>query len=614
MKNKESHYKDIYLDVEESESRPTQKRTVLYLLRYILHFKTLVFAGILMILVSTSAILLEPRIFGYAIDEAIIPKRWSYLKQLTLLFFFVECFRVGAMIAQGYLFECLGQNVMQKLRIALFSHLQIIPVSVYDKHSVGKLVTRVTNDVSALAEMFTSGFVTMFGNILVVFGIVIWLLVLNFKLGLIAVSIFPFLLVSTYYFTDKLRVAYRNARSKLSALNAFLAENILGVKVVQLFNRQKLHLSRFNRINHWYSEAQIGTVKLYAYFQPTITIAAGISMALVIWYGSKMALSSEIKLGILVAFFSYIQALFQPIRDIADKWNIFLSGITSAERIFSILDWKTEINPETGLRATQSDPSILGHIVFENVWFAYNEPNWVLKDFTFEIKPGMKVGVVGHTGAGKTTIISLLMRFYDPQKGRILLDGKDLRSYDKRTLRASLGLVQQDVFLFSGSTLDNITLWKEPTDFMSEKIFSTLSVLGLSRWLNQSASALDERGSNLSMGERQVIAFTRALASDPKIWILDEASANIDSDTEEKMAEVLSVTAQGKTQVWIAHRMATVRNADIILVLNKGLLVEKGNHHELMTKKGIYAKLYEFQEYFQSEELETASEFVPNSI
>ena len=574
---------EAYLDIEERDAQKIQTGNLKNLLRRMLRHKSPLVGGFIMILLGVSATLLEPRIFGYAIDEAILPRNPHLLKVLSLWFLFAVCLRVSTAIAQSYWFEVLGQRVTQDLRCELFSHLQKQPITVFDKNPAGRLLTRVTNDVASLSEMFSAGFVAMLGNFLLVSGILIWLLVLDLKLGLITLTIFPGMVVASVYFSKKLKISYREARSKLSALNAFLAENLLGMKVVNLFNRQKLHLERFRRINQWYADAQISGVRVYAYFQPTITWFSGLSIALVIWYGGRASLNSGLKLGVLVTYFSYLTTLFQPIREMADKWNVFLSGMASAERVFSILEWPTEFPATEALASIKEKLVIRGDIRFEDVWFAYDQEHWILKDFNLDIRAGSRIGVVGHTGAGKTTLISLLLRFYDPQRGRILLDGKDLRDYDKRALRTALGVVQQDVFLFSGSIADNITFWEKRETL-------ELKSLGFEK-----VDELDERGTNLSIGEKQILAFARTYAANPGVWILDEATANMDSQSEKLLQTRFDEASREKTSILIAHRLATVRTADQIIVLNKGILIEQGNHAELLALGGLYSRLYRYQ-------------------
>jgi ATP-binding cassette subfamily B protein len=541
--------------------------------------------GSLFVFVGTAAALVEPRLFGYTIDEAIVPKDGNRLAQLTALFLFIIVARVAAMIGQGYLFEALGQAVTQDLRMAVFSRLQKLPLSFFDRNPAGRLLTRVTNDIAALAEIFSAGFVMMVSNALLVAGILIWLIVLSPRLGLITVSVFPVMAILTVRFSRQLAISYREARSKLSALNAYLAENLMGMRVVHLFNRQNLHLQRFSRLNQRYTDAQVSTIRTYAFLQPTITIASGASMALLIWFGGNEALDGRVQLGVLVAYFAYALALFRPLREIADKWNIFLSGLASAERIFAVLDWPTEL-PDVTSEAPYE--GLKGHIVFENVWFAYDDEHWVLRNISFEIPAGTRLGIVGHTGSGKTTLINLLMRFYEPQKGRILLDGKDLREYDKSRLRASLGLVQQDVFLFSGSVSENISLFAAKSERSPSAI---LEQLGLAN-----ERLLSERGGNLSAGERQFVAFARASEKRPRIWILDEPTSNIDSASELRLEQALMTESQGKTVIVIAHRLATTRSCGQVLVLNKGQLVEMGDHSSLMRGNGLYARLFRYQQ------------------
>ncbi|MGK5082400.1 ABC transporter ATP-binding protein [Bdellovibrionota bacterium FG-1] len=610
-------------EVHDLSDQPHLKSNSFWrLARVIGRHRLLLGIGVVLMFLGTFATLLEPRIFGYAIDEAIVPKRGELLMRLSGLFFLMVLVRILAMIGQTFVFEVLGQRVTQELRVQLFSTLMRLPLGLYDKYPAGRLLTRVTNDIGSIGEMFSAGFVSMLSNALMVVGILIWLVVLDVKLGMIAASVFPFLVIFGVYFTQLLRRSYRESRSKLSALNAFLAENLSGMRVVHLFNRQNLHLERFRRINQWYTDALISTIRVYAFFQPAITIASGISVALLMLFGAQSVSNGVIKVGVLVAFFSYSISLFQPVREIADKWNVFLSGMISVERIFAILDWPTEVawsnpidpgTPPENSEETLPYENLRGHIIFEGVWFAYDdkrgetrgeahsELRWVLKDFNLEILPGVRVGVVGHTGAGKTTLISLLMRFYEPQRGRILLDGKDLRDYDKRRLRASIGMIQQDAFVFSGTLKDNITFWRDDSGAGVMAARKALARLGYEKWWNTSTGLVQERGTNLSMGEKQVLAFSRALAANPRIWILDEATANMDSQTEESLQISLDEESRGRTSILIAHRLATVKTADLILVLHKGTLQEKGSHDELLQAGGLYARLYRYQEAVQGE-------------
>ncbi len=547
--------------------------------------------GLLLVLVATAAALFEPRLLGQAIDEAILPRDEPRLVRIALIFLVVEALRVGATIGQSYCFTLLGQRVMQKLRLDLLSRLQRLPVSLLDRTPAGRLVTRVTNDIASLAEMFSAGFVTILMNVLTVLGILAWLFVLDFRLALVALAVFPVLLAAAIFFSGRLRVAYREARSRLSSLNAFLAENLMGIRVMQLFGRESRQHARFSEVNESYTEAQVATVRTFALFQPSITWASGVAMTGVVAYGGVLAYEGRLAVGVLVSFFAYVLSVFQPIREIADKWNLFLSGMASAERIFSMLDWPVEDESGVGEIDRERLPKLGGEIVFEDVWFRYGSDEdtqaqgggegstWVLRGLSFTIPGGTRLGVVGHTGAGKSTLISLLLRFYEPTRGRILLDGRELSSYDRRELRARIGMIQQDVFLFSGSIEDNIDLFRGDSGEQQ----------------SHGGRELSERGGNLSMGERQRIAFLRARAARPDLWILDEATSNVDSTTEAEISAMLRQEAEGCTQILVAHRLATIRDADLILVLHHGQLIESGTHVELLRQKGAYARMVALQ-------------------
>lgn len=591
---------DHYVEAEDFKSKRPSLTVAAKVLRDLAGERVIFILGALLVICGTAATLYEPRLFGLAIDRAILPKDLPLLGRMTVLYFGLVVLRIAAMIGQQYVFEILTQRFMQKLRLRIFSLYQRLPIATYDRTPVGRLITRLTNDTSSMSEMFSGGFVTFFGNILFIFGSVVWILALNWRLALVALSVFPVLLYFSVIFSRRLIDAYRDSRMRISSLNAFLAENILGMKVVHIFNRIPLHFSRFREVNDSYANSQIAAIRVYAYFQPLITWCSGAGVALVLAYGGAMALENRITPGELVTFIAFLLALFQPVREVVDKWTVFLSGMTSAERIYSLLDWETELTEaeanQEPLRV-ESVPRLQGRIEFENVWFAYEGENWVLRDLCAVIEPGTRVGIVGHTGAGKTTLISLLLRFYEPTRGRILIDGRDIREYPKRELRDRIGVIQQDVFLFSGKISDNIELWQgDPAG--SKATEGVLEKMGFAKNLE---TELDERGSNLSMGEKQILAFARAIEKNPDLWILDEATANVDSDTETRFGRALDEETKGKTLVMIAHRLATIRKSDLILVLHKGQLVEKGNHLSLLRSDGYYSRLYRYQEAVEAQ-------------
>lgn len=588
----------------ESQGRLLRK-TFPNLMKIVLLHRGILVGGGLIILLGTAATLCEPMLFGYAIDGAILPKNQRLLYLLIAAFCGLTLTRVGCALLQNYLFEKLGQRVTQDLRVRLFSHLLRLPMSQHHKIHSGRLLTRVTNDVNSLGEMFSAGFISMICNIALVSAILVWMLVLSFRLGVIASSVFPLMVGLSIIFSKQLHLSYREARSRLSLLTSYLAENFSGMKIVHLFNRQQAQLSRFKKLNHAYADAQSQSIRIFAFFQPTITLLAGVSMGLVIWFGSIEVQAGHLKLGVLVAYFTYVMALFQPIREIADKWNIFLSGMASAERIFTVLSWPTELSHRE-LTVWKSEALLKGEcrgeIEFRGVWFSYDgvpeaggsdaTHSWVLRDFSIRIRAGEKVGIVGHTGAGKSTLIALLLRFYEPTRGAIYLDGRDLRNYSKPHLRSLFGVVQQEPTLFAGSLYDNVAFWRSGLDLGAG--FSSVS--GVLRELG-----LEEGpGTGISGGQRQLVAFARAYVGKPAIWVLDEATSSVDCFMEASLHQALERVSQGQTTLTIAHRLATVQNADRILVLHHGRLVEVGSHDGLLNQGGIYAQLSRFQQMSQT--------------
>lgn len=565
------------------------KQTLTRLLSVILQFKEVSAIGLFMILLSTLAALLEPRVMGWIIDDALLPKDWNKLHQMGVCYVIVLVVRVLSLMIQSYCFELLGQRVTQDLREKLFGHIQRLSMRDLGHYSSGKLLTRVMNDTSSLQEMFSGGFLLILTHSLLVLGTLIWLFVLSPKLALLAVSILPALFFLSAIFSRSLKKAYHHTREHLSVLNSFLAENISGMKVVQLFSRQKKQLERFYQLNERYAEVQTSSVRVFAYFQPSITLATGFAISMVIGVGGRHVIEGILPIGILVTFFSYLLGLFQPIRELADRWNVFLSGLTAADRIFDLLDTPTERECDEAQDSMNQLQPVRGHIVFEDVSFSYDDKNWILQNFSLEILPGQRVGIVGHTGAGKSTLIQLLLRFYDPQKGRILLDGVDIRTLKKKDLRASLGFVQQDIFLFSGTLGENLTLGSETK---LERLHQWCEALELGLELTKK---VEERGVNLSAGEKQKIALVQVMLREPKIWILDEATAHLDAESERVFHQALEWSAKNCTQIMIAHRLETVRWADRIIVLNQGRIVELGTHSELMHQNGLYSKLIQLQ-------------------
>lgn len=582
--------------------------------------------GLTLSLVSTGATLFEPWLIGFSIDHLLLQPsggplgtssaftEWMgnlfpvTLPWMALILALTVLVRMLSTVGQAYLFEWVGQDLAFRLRQDVFNHILHLPIPTHDRNPAGRLLTRVSNDVSSLAEMFSAGFISILTNTLLVLGILVGLLILDLRLGLVAWTIFPFLFFASAHFSRRLRKAYREARSRLSTLNSFLAESLVGMRVIQLFSREARQLERFSRVNSAYTDAQLATVRVFAVFQPTITLASGITLALLIFVGGKFVVADQLRVGTWVTFFSYALAAFQPIREISDKWNTFLSGMVSAERIFAIFDWAPE---EKVLEKESHSWSIRGEIEFQNVWFAYEGENWVLRDFSIKIPAASQVGVVGHTGAGKTTLISLLLRFYEPTRGRILLDGRDLREWDQTHLRRSIGLISQEVYLFSGALEENLGLGESVSEAAWAQIREAASAIDfdLDAALRRESQ---ERGANWSLGERQILAYFRALAQGPVLWVLDEATANVDSDSESKLMKVMQRSFQGRTSFLIAHRLSTVRNADLILVLHQGRLIEWGTHQKLIHQKGAYSRLYDLQDLAHSRDLEISEGFTPS--
>jgi ATP-binding cassette subfamily B multidrug efflux pump len=512
---------------------------------------------------------------------------------LVLLVFLV--FSFGLSYGETYLLELIGQKIMQNIRLDLFERIQAQALSFFDRHPVGRLVTRVTNDVENLNEMFKSVMITVFKDIFILTGILAVLLYLNWKLALVCFVLLPFIFGLTLLFSSLARQAFRELREKVAKINAFLQERITGMRIVQLFATEEFQKKTFAEINHENYVAGMKQIRVFAVFMPVMDLFLSFAVALLIWHGGGKVVNEQLSLGSLVAFLSYIQMFFRPIRDIAEKYNIMQSAMASTERIVEFLDHQEEIpepvHPEKPER-------VQGHLRFDQVTFGYRKEVPVLKEVTFEVKPGEMVAVVGATGAGKTTVVNLIERFYDPVAGRVLLDGVDLRLWPKKELQRHIGLVMQDVFIFSGSLADNILLGQEQTgpETLERAITQANARSFIQKLPKGMEQEIGEEGSNLSAGERQLLSFARALAHDPKVLILDEATSSVDPETERLIQEAILTMTQKRTTLVIAHRLSTIRRADRILVMHHGRIREQGTHDELMALKGVYYKLNRFRE------------------
>lgn len=522
-----------------------------------------------------------------------------YLATLGLTFF--------VLYWQGYLMQMMGQMIMFDLRRDVYQKMQHLPVAFFDRNPVGRLVTRVTNDVDALNELFTAGIVSIVGDLMLLAGIMTVLFWLDWRLAVISFAILPLLLLLTLWFKVRARQSYREVRVKLARINAYLQEHITGMSVVQLFHREQAVLGDFSEINDGHRLANIRAIFYYAIYYPAVELVTAVGLGLILWYGGGQVVKGVLSVGALVAFLQYAQRFYQPLSDLSEKYNILQAAMASSERIFTLLD--EEIVVESPPQA-HAPATVEGTVEFDSVSFAYLPEEPVLEEISFRVEPGTTTAVVGHTGAGKSTLANLLLRFYDVQSGQVKVDGVDVRKWDLATLRGSIAMVLQDVFLFSGTVADNIRLGESSID--DKRL----------RWAAQEVHALDfieelpgafdaevrERGAGLSVGQKQLIAFARALAFDPTILILDEATSSIDTETEQRIQLALDRLLVGRTSLVIAHRLSTVQKADRILVLHRGCLREQGTHQELLAQKGIYHRLYQLQYRDQlSEPAELAS-------
>lgn len=512
---------------------------------------------------------------------------------LSLLYLGIIIIRFVSGYSQAVMTTTFSQKAMNDLRHDVFAHLQKMPTQYFDKNPVGRLVTRVTNDIRAIDEMLASGVITIVQDVILIIAIVALMLILDWQLALVSMAILPLVIWVIAIFRRKTRVIYREVRKYLAQLNATLAEHIAGQKIIQLFNQYSHKRDEFAAINQMYFLTSMKQLKLFAFFRPIIHVSSQIAVAIIIWYGGGQILRSAITIGLLMAFTQYIRKLFEPINDFSEKFNVLQGALAGAERIFDLM----ALEPEDYRAELINNVKFEGEIEFENVWLAYNHDEWVLKDISFKIKPGEKIALVGHTGSGKTSIVNLILGMYPYQKGRILIDGKNLSSYALRDLRTNVGIVQQDVFIFSGNISENIAL--NNSKMTAEEIRQVAQYVNADKFIQQLPHKYDEpvmeRGATLSTGQRQLIAFARVLAYNPSIFILDEATSNIDTETEILIQDALEKIIKNRTSIIIAHRLSTIQHADRIIVLHKGRIVEEGSHFDLLDKKGLYYDLYRLQ-------------------
>ena len=536
---------------------------------------------------------IRPYITQIIIDDYVSLNDLDGLKNMIFLLFGLLIINAIVMYFHTYLSGWLGQNIIKDIRIKLFSHLQNFKLQFFDKTPIGRIVTRNVSDIETIADIFGQGIAAIIGDILQLFGIVALMFYINWKLTLISLATLPFLFLTTYIFKEKVKLSFNNVRNAVANLNSYVQEHIIGMNIVQIFGNEEKEYKRFKDINETHLKANLKAVLYYSIYFPVMELFTSIGLGLLIWYGSNQLFSEEVTLGVLVAFIMYLQLFFRPIRSIADRFNTLQMGVVSSKRIFDLLDRNEEIDSNEKLK----DIQLNGDVEFKDVWFAYNDEEYVLKNISFKINSGESVGFVGSTGSGKTSIINLINRFYDFQKGTILVDGNDIKDYNLSSLRSNLGMVSQDVFLFSDSIYNNITLFND--SIKEDEVWNAIKKVGAEKFINKLPNGLQfdvkERGISLSVGQRQLISCIRIMLYDPKIILLDEATSSIDSESETMIQKAISEILKNRTSIVVAHRLSTIKEVDKIVVIDSGEIKEIGNHKDLIKSNGFYKKLYEMQ-------------------
>src|SRR3989440_6112393 len=564
------------------------------LLRYLKPYLRLLIPALVLTLVLNLLGILQPKFTQYAIDWFIIPRKIEGITLFALIFVAVQLARFVFSYFQSVLLNSIGQYVMFDLRREIYDKLQHQEVAYFDRNPVGRIMTRLTADVDALNELFTSGVTDLLGDLVMIVAIIAVMVWMDVRLTLVSLLTVPMLFAATTWFRKGARRGYDLVRTRVARIFAFLQEHFSGAQTVQIFNAEARSLRRFAEINDEHRKANIDTIFYYAVFFPLVEFIGAVGIALIIWFGGYRVMQNALSLGALVAFIQYSGFLFQPIRDISDKYNVLQGAVVASHRIFKALDLPIAITtPRKPLKQGRAE----GRIEFENVWFAYNDDEWVLKEVSFTVSPGQSVALVGHTGSGKTTITNLLMRFYDVQKGRVLLDGVDVKDWDLQSLRENFAVVLQDIFLFTGTVESNIRLGRE--DISDERVrWAATEVRAddfIRRLPHEYKSEVRERGAGLSVGQKQLISFARALAFDPALLILDEATSSIDTETEQLIQQAIARVMENRTAVIVAHRLSTIQRADTIIVLHHGEIREQGSHQDLLALQGLYWKLYKLQ-------------------
>lgn len=567
------------------------KRLMSYLRPY---FGKVIIAFLFLVIASVIG-LAGPWIIKVGIDDYIAKNNIKELWVVAAAYLAVLIVHFFVQYSQVYLLQDVAQSAMKDLRRDIFSHMQKLPVRYFDKNPIGRLVTRVVNDVDVLNQMFAAGIVTIIGDVLTLAGIIVVLLLMDLKLALITYTVLPVMFGGMMLFKIKAREAFRKIRTRIAAINSFMQERISGMSIVQVFTQEKSSFDKFAKANWKHTEANLEAVLYYSIFFPATSIVLSLATSLILWFGGGEIIRGVISFGVLVAFVQYAERFFRPIADLSEKYNVLQQAMASSERIFQLID--TEPEPEVSPEKMVVTSGVRGEIEFKNVWFAYNNEEWVLKNINFKVKAGEKVAIVGATGAGKSSLINVLTRYYPIARGEILVDGNNIDDFGLRDLRHSIGVVQQDVFIFSGSIARNISLGSDAIE--TSDIENAAKMVNASKFIEkypeQYETIANERGSNFSVGQKQLLSFARALAHSPSILVLDEATANIDTETEMLIQEGLVTLIKDRTSLIIAHRLSTIKNVDKILVLHKGELVEQGTHAELLQFDGIYKKLYKLQ-------------------